>query len=280
MTTSQNIDLKRLLNDSKDANGSSLFDHLCTILNHIDSNPGCNSFEDFENLSHFLATNKFAYQKYSSAEEVNNRQETDPTGIKSHLARVETLVREQNLSTDAWVQDFREINTDWNEAGFGFSEEEAFLLGKTLERLSAKHGCDSISFLGILKGSKQDYFVAYGRLKKHVKDQLPENWEQNGEGANEITFWVTNNLLSPTWTELPVVSPDMIQSARAIKHAFTGDLEASVISYPEFKGKEKHFLRVQLARIMHNCEIVPTGMYKPNDDKRSLWSYLSRNYRS
>lgn len=57
-----------------------------------------------------------------------------------------------------------------NIAGFGFAEEEAMIIHHTLERLAQKNNCDSISYLGIIKGSRKDYFVAYGRLKKYVKD--------------------------------------------------------------------------------------------------------------
>lgn len=70
------------------------------------------------------------------------------------------------------------------------------------------------------------------------------------------------------WTELPCIGPEHIKTARMIKHIVTGNLDAHINSFPEFKGKEKHFLKAQLVRMMHNCEIVPTGMYKAVDDKR------------
>jgi hypothetical protein len=70
------------------------------------------------------------------------------------------------------------------------------------------------------------------------------------------------------WIELPCIGPEHIKAARMIKHIVTGNLDAHINSFPEFKGKEKHFLKAQLVRMMHNCEIVPTGMYKAVDDKR------------
>lgn len=46
----------------------------------------------------------------------------------------------------------------------------------------------------------------------------------------------------------------------------TGNLNASVDSVPPFPGKERHYLRAQLARIQHNCEIVPKGLYEMDEE--------------
>jgi radial spoke head protein 4A len=270
---SQSMDLKRLLHEAKDQHHSSLFDHICSLLSHVDNNHAEVALEEFENISQFLSSTKFAYKQYHSAQEVNQRKHVDHHGVLKHLHKVEHLLKEHHYSPDAWVQDFSEINCDWNIAGYGFKEEEARLIHLTLERLAAKNNCERISFLGIIRGSVKDYYVAYGRLKAHVKDKLPESWEGNGFGVNAVTFWVTNestflsSVLSE-WVELPAIGPDHINVARFTKHALTGDLNAPVIVYPEFKGKEKHFLKAQLSRMLFNCEIVPTGMYRLKEDAK------------
>ena len=188
MTTSQNIDLKRLLHESKDKTGQSLFDHLCNVLSHIDHNPQDVKLEEFENLSHFLA-----YTKYDSAEAVNSRPEVDRHGLKKHYQAVRDLISQHPKTPTAWVQNFAEVNCDWNIAGYGFGEEEACSIQHALQRIAHKHDCDSVSFLGIVRGSLRDYFVAYGRLKQQVQDQVGEDWEANGVGCNSISFWVANN---------------------------------------------------------------------------------------
>ena len=51
-----------------------------------------------------------------------------------------------------------------------------------------------------------------------------------------------------------------------IKHVFTGDLNATIDSSPPFPGKERHLLRVQLARITHATEICPKGIYEIDEE--------------
>lgn len=46
----------------------------------------------------------------------------------------------------------------------------------------------------------------------------------------------------------------------------TGNLNANIDSSPPFPGKERHFLRAQLARIQHGTEICPKGLYEMNEE--------------
>lgn len=193
MAHSQNVDLKRLLHDSKDKHSQSLFDHLCNILTYIDNNPGDQLVEDFETLSQFLSSTRFTYKQHPPAEHVNNPVKNDKYGFKAYYGRLLDVVAKAPQSPSSFVQDFLETNCDWNIAGYGFQEEDALVINNTLERLAAEHNCDSIRFLGVLRGSQRDYFVIYGRLKHHVQDHLPEDYEPNGKGVNAVTFWVSND---------------------------------------------------------------------------------------
>lgn len=68
------------------------------------------------------------------------------------------------------------------------------------------------------------------------------------------------------WVQLPVIGPEHIQVARQIIHQFTGDLNAKVTTLVPFSGKEKHLLKAQLVRIHSNAEIVPSGVFRPNEE--------------
>lgn len=54
--------------------------------------------------------------------------------------------------------------------------------------------------------------------------------------------------------------------ARLVKYAFTGDLNAELNSCPPFPGKERHYLRAQLARIEHSTELCPNGTYVADEE--------------
>jgi hypothetical protein len=43
---------------------------------------------------------------------------------------------------------------------------------------------------------------------------------------------------------------------------FTGDLNRAIYTNPYFFGKEKHYLRAQIARISHSTTLCPKGQYR------------------
>jgi hypothetical protein len=55
-------------------------------------------------------------------------------------------------------------------------------------------------------------------------------------------------------------------AARTIKHIMTGNLDAPVLSMPWFPGKERHFLRAQIARISATCSLAAKGWYEPDEE--------------
>lgn len=48
--------------------------------------------------------------------------------------------------------------------------------------------------------------------------------------------------------------------------SFTGNLERAILTNPFFFGKEKHFLRAQIARITHSTTLAPAGIFKLVED--------------
>lgn len=82
-----------------------------------------------------------------------------------------------------------------------------------------------------------------------------------GLGCNRYSYFVVNSLFDD-WIELPIVTPRQIVVSRQIKKFLTGDLEADVISYPCFPGKEKHYLRTLIGRITAGTYIAPAGYYR------------------
>lgn len=93
--------------------------------------------------------------------------------------------------------------------------------------------------------------------------------ETRGNGVNTHVYWVTNNLLND-WIQLPECKPEHIAFSRLIKHVMIGDLNASINSNPPFPGKERHFLRAQLARIFAATQISPKGVYEMDEETNKM----------
>jgi hypothetical protein len=69
---------------------------------------------------------------------------------------------------------------------------------------------------------------------------------------------------------LPECKPEFIAFARLIKHVMTGDLNASIDSNPPFPGKERHFLRAQLARIFAATQIAPKDFFVLDEETNQM----------
>jgi len=65
---------------------------------------------------------------------------------------------------------------------------------------------------------------------------------------------------------LPAARASHIVSSRAIKHILTGNLDAPVLSMPWFRGKERHLLRAQIARISATCTLATKGWYEEDEE--------------
>ena len=63
------------------------------------------------------------------------------------------------------------------------------------------------------------------------------------------------------------MKPAEIVVARQIRKHFTGSLDADVLSFPPFPGKELNYLRAQIARISATTHISPAGYYKSEEDE-------------
>ena len=57
-----------------------------------------------------------------------------------------------------------------------------------------------------------------------------------------------------------------IKASRAIKVLFTGDLDRTIHTNPFFFGKEKNYLRAQIARISHSTTLAPAGLFRFAED--------------
>ena len=139
-----------------------------------------------------------------------------------------------------------------------------------MQKLAAESGAGNLRFFGKVFGTEKDYYVVEGALEgddggEEGEDEKPKDFEPRGTGVNKFVYWVTDSVLEK-WTKLPDLYPSDIKAAREIKVSFTGDLERYIYTNPFFFGKEKNFLRAQIARISHSTSLVPRGLHKLVED--------------
>ncbi|KAA6370817.1 MAG: putative radial spoke head protein 6, partial [Streblomastix strix] len=92
--------------------------------------------------------------------------------------------------------------------------------------------------------------------KLTLKEEIPKE-EREDKTPNQYIYWVSNGP-TDTWKRLPDITPKQIVAARQQSYTLTGNLNAKVNEgYPVFPGREKHYLRAQLARILHQTSLIP-----------------------
>lgn len=173
------------------------------------------------------------------------------------------------------IQDLLADARVFAQAGVGFGQQECYLLQKALQKLAQEQSASYIRFFGKIKGTQSDYYVVEATAEggdaeggeegaEEGVEKDPEQ-EDKGTGVNKYTYFVATGCFSK-WQKLPDLSPAKIAAARKIKVLFTGDLERDIITNPFFFGKEKHFLRAQIARIAHSTMLAPKGQHKLNEE--------------
>jgi len=68
------------------------------------------------------------------------------------------------------------------------------------------------------------------------------------------------------WQQLPNLTTEMLVQSKRIKHLLSGDLNKRLVTNPEFNGREKEYLRAQIARIVHSNTICPDGLYDKEEE--------------
>lgn len=141
-------------------------------------------------------------------------------------------------------------------SGISFGEQEHFRIYKAMKRLAKSTGATHLRFWGKYFGKQRDYYVIEGELPYSEEAKAVDGAEARGKGINSHIYWVTDDILSD-WVQLPDSCPKYINAARQIKYIVTGNLNADLNTNPKFPGKERHFLRAQIARISHSTTIIP-----------------------
>lgn len=267
-------DLKKIL---KSSDGRDLYSHLVECFNNLILYYPDDVLDKFEEVSYLLKDeDKTKMRKFLNLDNkvdqkvmteckkdyINKASALFPAksqeGDGDEQPEAPTAGKLSNLHADSEI-------LEW--AGISFGDAETYRLQTSLTKLSTTSGSEKLRFWGKIYGTERDYYIAEGYVAggDEEEGEKPKGFEERGTGVNQYVYWVTNNPLSD-WTMLPDVTPEQLKASRSIKVKITGDLERKIITNPFFHGQEKHYLRAQIARIIHSTTIIPAGLHKTTED--------------
>lgn len=254
-------DLVTSLMRAQENQSTSLYAHLTELLELAlgETNPH-KQLAHFEILSDFLKKHHFRYQDYLDSEAVLRLRPRHSASRQWAKLVSELLLYSRRPDPAAHLQSLAQDRLMLEQCGVRLGEESELALEKAMAQVANLYKVKRLRFWGKFLG-RAEYFVLQGVSGLAYDDQSSPGSELRGEGANLYTYWVTKNLFQG-WVELPLVTPEQVRAARLIRYIVTGDLESQLGCYPAFPGREKHFLKVQIARITHACELAPKGLYK------------------
>ena len=278
--------VKALLQKSKQVGAIKvdLFGHITEIINRILAHHKYDAYQKFEEISYLIKKTQLKVKNPKPMDQVKELN-ADQTQLEldRYVDEVRSLLYNKisvpsyykhlvKKSYQCAVGDFLEQSQMLDWAGISFGESETYRIQKSMQRLAHLSGASCLRFWGKILASKHDYYVIEGQVNDAGEPEIPHNCEKRGEGVNKYVYWVTDNILAD-WIQLAEVDPVHIKAARKFKHIMTGDLNADVLTCPPFPGKERHYLRAQIARIAHATTLHPKGLLELDEDNPNNLKY-------
>jgi uncharacterized protein YbaR (Trm112 family) len=190
----------------------------------------------------------------------------------------------------AAVPDFFAQAEMWASVGVGLLPVENIYVAASLKQVAIKFPVMKVRFWGKIFGLDANYYIIEGeqdpeRVEDHIEEEQPSedshllsqlakdlNYfkakeiskpipEPIGVGANVFVYYAASSKDPSRWLPLGPLRPEHILASRSVWGFFSGDFDAIVPSVPKFPGRERDFLRAQIARISHATTIVPRNAF-------------------
>lgn len=236
--------------------------HLDEVVKHILAFHPKDGLSNFEDISMYMKK-KITKLSISHKAKMNKKQPLIDmnTEEKKIFSEINNKKLKQLPKIANCFDDVLEKSKILESVGISFGRNIWYKLKLSMKKLAIQENAESLKFFGKIYGLENDYYVVYGKLKNYPVKKYSKNphFEPSGyEGINQYTFWVSNNIFEE-WIQLPELNPLHIAQSMLFKYYFTGNLNAKVNSFIQFKGTEAHLLKCQVLRIMHACFVVPDG---------------------
>lgn len=260
------VELRQLL--KQDANGKNLYEHLTETLMKIMLDRPSNAYDMFENISADVKANplnpdpEVGRSVPPSAEEVNKQlgwAKACSTLLKIPDEPTEANVKFPDLMDEANLM-------EW--AGISFGRAETYRLYLSIKKFAetVPGDVERLRFFGKISTRGLPYYIIEGLTVEDEEDTDPLK-KEGKDGANKYTYWITQSTESNVWIQLPNVTSAQVVLARKFKRLLTGNLDATLPTYPPFPGTERNLLRAQLARIGGETLISPAGFFELDEEE-------------
>lgn len=260
-------ELRQILKE--DANGKSLYDHLVQTLMKIILDRPKDAYDSFEIISSEIKANPLDPSPIKGRTITPSEEEVSKiskfTTVNATLLKVpeeppdEGDVKYPDLISEAALY-------EW--AGVTIGRTDLYRLYLSIKSFAATLPSDveRLRFFGKVTTRGKPYYVVEG-LSTEDEDNIDEMKQEGRSGVNKYAYWISQRVDGADgWTKLPNVTSNQIVVARQIKRLLTGDLDASVPSYPPFDGTEKNLLRAQIALLVGSTSISPDGFFELDED--------------
>jgi len=275
--------LKTIFKNIKSNKGVDLYSHLQEVMKKLILHYPDNALEKLEEVSYLLKNaDTHDMEKFLKVSDMRNYKDVCSAmegyiatmkgifGGKKAPAEGEEEEAPEEVPPVGFVPDLLADASIYQWAGIGFGQQELYRLQRSMKKLAGDSGAAKLRFFGKIRGTDNDYYVVEGEVEGGDEEgaegeEKPADFEAKGSGVNKFTYFVSHQSFDK-WTKLPDLLPKDVDAARSIKVLLTGDLERTIFTNPFFFGKEKHFLRAQIARISHSTTLCPKGLFRLQED--------------
>ena len=257
----------------KKEGGSSVYDHLQSLILKLVTEQPDNALASIESLSASLKAKSFP-DFGTGGMTTGAAASAELDAARAALLAAQAAVFKAPVADEetgaggpgAAVQNLTEEGTFLEWAGVGLGATETFRTHLALKALAAQFPATGLRFWGKLLGRGGDYVVAEGVCEPageeadDEKDALGNTLQKTGDGPNKFTYFVCSGV-GGKWTRLPRVTPHAIIVARQTRRLLTGSLSAPVATHPPFPGDEALYVRALIALISAGTTIAPAGVF-------------------
>lgn len=252
--------------------GESLYSQLTDVLATILITKPANALDAFESISQQVKEGRFTAAAAVAPPAPTEAPVVDSAWEESNLALLKPS-SEEEVDASLTPLSLLEESLLFEWAGVGFSRAEVYRIYASLCKLQQSRKLETVRFFGKILGTTKDYYVAEAKYVEQPEQPEPDPdapppavpAEEYGTGCNAFTYFVTTDPAAP-WEALPMVTPEVIAAATLVRKYFTGDLDAQVRCFPPFPGKERQYLRAQIARLVHGTTLCPGGKYRLTEE--------------